>query len=256
MTSVEKILPSPGTALWVNLNRDEYRSFDYTGFAAGATHGSARSAPGTMVAGPQSRAPVIEFEAGHAHVSAEFALGAARSFFPASLAVACDELVPLTDLWGRSAAGLREQLLEAGSPEQALALMEQVLFHQLAGRAGSSPARLDPAVLSGARALSRGVPVARVADDLGLLSRTLRRRFTDQVGLTPKRFARVQRLQRVVQGLDGQDRVDWAEVAAAQGYADQPHLTDEFRELAGVTPGEYLRSRLNGPNHLRFPAGD
>ena len=27
---------------------------------------------------------------------------------------------------------------------------------------------------------------------------------------------------------------------------------DEFRELVGVTPTGYLRSRVNGPNHLRF----
>ena len=88
---------------------------------------------------------------------------------------------------------------------------------------------------------------------IGLPSRTLRRRFTAQVGLTPKRFARVQRLQHVVRYLDGRTQVDWAAVAAEHGYADQPHLADEFRELAGVTPTEYLRSRVNGPNHLVFP---
>ena len=73
------------------------------------------------------------------------------------------------------------------------------------------------------------------------------------MGLTPKRFARVRRLQRVVRDLDGQGRADWAAVAARHGYADQPHLTDEFRELVGVTPTEYLRSRIDGPNHLRAP---
>ena len=46
-----------------------------------------------------------------------------------------------------------------------------------------------------------------------------------------------------------------AESAARHVYADQPHLADEFRELAGVTPAEYLRSRVDGPNHLRFPSG-
>jgi AraC-like DNA-binding protein len=56
----------------------------------------------------------------------------------------------------------------------------------------------------------------------------------------------------VVCGLDGQARVDWAATAARYGYCDQAHLVDEFRELADVTPGEYLRSRVNGPNHLRF----
>jgi hypothetical protein len=43
--------------------------------------------------------------------------------------------------------------------------------------------------------------------------------------------------------------------ATRHGYADQPHLADEFRALADVTPGEYLRSRIDGPNHLRVLPG-
>ena len=94
--------------------------------------------------------------------------------------------------------------------------------------------------------------VDEVSDRIGLLPRTLRRRFAAQVGLSPKRFGRVQRLQRVVRGLDGRAQVDWADTAVRHGYCDQAQLTDEFRDLVGVTPAGYLRSRVNGPNHLRF----
>lgn len=63
----------------------------------------------------------------------------------------------------------------------------------------------------------------------------------------------MQRLQRVVRDLDGRAHADWADLAARHGYVDQPHLVDEFRQLVGITPTEYLRSRVNGPTHLRFP---
>jgi AraC-like DNA-binding protein len=236
--SVEKILPGPQTGLWVNLNRDAFRSFDEAGRAS--------QVGGAMLAGPASRASVIEFEQGHAHVCVTFALGAASCFVAAPLALARDEMVPLEVLWGAPGASLRERLLEASSPTDALAVTEAVLLGQLTG--ADAP---DPAVVAAAGALSRGVRVGEVAADLGLLPRTLRRRFTAAVGLTPKRFARVQRMQRLVRSLDGQRDADWAALAAGHGYADQSHLADEFRELAGVTPGEYLRSRVNGPNHLR-----
>jgi AraC-like DNA-binding protein len=237
-TSVEKILPSPETGLWVNLNRDEFRSFDQAG--------AGREVPGAMLAGPTSRACLIEFEQGHAHVSVSFALGGASRFAGPSLPETRDELVPLETLWGRSGACLRERLLEARTPADALEVMETVLLRQLTGAL-----TLDPAVVAAASALSRGSGVGEVSRDLGLLPRTLRRRFTAQVGLTPKRFARVQRLQRLVRDLDGHAHADWAAMAARHGYADQPHLADEFRDLADVSPGEYLRSRVNGPNHLR-----
>jgi AraC-like DNA-binding protein len=245
-TSIEKILPSPGTGLWVSLNRDAFRSFRSLG-GTGQVH----RVPGAMISGPASRTSVIEFEAGHAHVSVAFALGAARSFVAPPVDLMRDDLVPLEVLWGRSGACLRERLLEAPTPEDALSMMEDVLLRQM-----TSVLRPDPAVIAAVGALSRGVPVGEVSRDLGLLPRTLRRRFTAQVGLTPKRFARVQRMQRLVRDLDGQTEVDWAAAAARHGYADQPHLADEFRELAGVTPAEYLRSRVDGPNHLRFPSGE
>ncbi len=47
-------------------------------------------------------------------------------------------------------------------------------------------------------------------------------------------------LRRLVPERD--PRVDtWAGIAAGHGYYYQSHLIDEFRELAGTTPGEWLR---------------
>jgi AraC-like DNA-binding protein len=61
----------------------------------------------------------------------------------------------------------------------------------------------------------------------------------------------VHRLRQVTRALDGQARAEWAAVAAAHGYCDQAHLIDEFQDLAGITPADYLRSRIDGPNHVR-----
>ncbi len=198
-----------------------------------------------MLAGPRGRALVTEFEAGRAHIWVSFALGAAPAFFPVPLASTADELVPLAELWGRCGGSLRDRLLSAATPRDRLRVMEQVLIGQLARPVPTWPC------CAAARALSSGQAVGQVADGLGLLPRTLRRRFTARAGLTPKRFARVQRLRRVTRALDGEARADWAAVAAEHGYCDQAHLIDEFQDLADITPGDYLRSRTDGPNHVR-----
>jgi hypothetical protein len=78
-----------------------------------------------MISGPASRASVIEFEAGHAHVSVAFALGAARCFVAPPVDLIRDDMVPLQTLWGRSGGCLRERLLEALTPEDALSVMER-----------------------------------------------------------------------------------------------------------------------------------
>jgi methylphosphotriester-DNA--protein-cysteine methyltransferase len=65
-----------------------------------------------------------------------------------------------------------------------------------------------------------------------LSPRQLERRFLDEVGITPKALARVVRFQRAVRGL--RSGASPADVAAACGFADQPHLAREFRRFAGL----------------------
>ncbi|HEY9548934.1 MAG TPA: helix-turn-helix domain-containing protein, partial [Kiloniellaceae bacterium] len=55
---------------------------------------------------------------------------------------------------------------------------------------------------------------------------------------------------RALDRLTAEPGIGWAELAAAEGYADQPHFTREFRALAGVTPGVYRRRAPSQPRHL------
>lgn len=66
-------------------------------------------------------------------------------------------------------------------------------------------------------------------------ARQIERRFAAHVGLSPKRFARVVRFKNVMARLS-HGTPNWADVAVDCGYADQPHLVREFKELSGLTP--------------------
>lgn len=109
---------------------------------------------------------------------------------------------------------------------------------------GSRPAREpDALVRAGAEALRAepGLRMSAVAAAVGLSERQLRRRFVDWVGYGPKRYARICRLQRMLALAPGEP--DGAALAVTAGYADQPHMVREVRELAGVTPGTLLAER-------------
>jgi AraC-like DNA-binding protein len=81
--------------------------------------------------------------------------------------------------------------------------------------------------------------VAQTAASVELSTRQLARRFRREVGLTPKEFARVQRLRScAIEAAVGGSEA-WVNLAAEFGYADQPHLIREFRDLLGVTPGDF-----------------
>jgi AraC-like DNA-binding protein len=84
------------------------------------------------------------------------------------------------------------------------------------------------------------VSLAELSGAAGLSRFELIRRFRQQSGLTPHAFQRDLRIDRA-RALLG-DGMPAAAVAAACGFADQPHLTRVFKRLVGVTPGAYARA--------------
>jgi AraC-like DNA-binding protein len=116
----------------------------------------------------------------------------------------------------------------------------------LARRERAAPPRPDVAFAWSRLVQTHGaVRVGQLCAELGCSRRHLAARFADDVGLAPKAVGRVLRFRRVISLLDGEDGPRrLAEIAAAGGYCDQPHLNRDFRALAGCTPGEYLARRL------------
>lgn len=97
------------------------------------------------------------------------------------------------------------------------------------------------------------------ADDLarasGLGLRTLQRLVRDELGLTPKWLIRRYRLQEAAALLAGDEPPSLADVSARLGYADQAHLSREFRAVVGQTPRRYaLAARAQGVPHRRPPS--
>jgi len=83
------------------------------------------------------------------------------------------------------------------------------------------------------------VAIETLAASHGLGMRTLQRRFAQQVGLSPKRFARIVRFHRVC--LAWQETPETlARVAADSGYCDESHLIRDFRAFVGTPPATFL----------------
>ncbi len=79
--------------------------------------------------------------------------------------------------------------------------------------------------------------VAELAAEIGWSRTRLASRFSEQVGISPKRFARVVRFE-AARRLLAQGSSSLAEVAARAGYYDQAHLCRDVSALAGCSPSE------------------
>lgn len=175
---------------------------------------------GLLVAGPDTGPVQAPMRPGRRVAGVRFGPGAA----PPVLGVPADALrdarVPLRELWGAEADRLAERV--AGAADHRVALVAAV----------SARARpVDPLSAAVVAGLATGT-VRQVSDELGLSERQLRRRSLSAFGYGPKTLQRVLRFQRAL-GL-ARAGVPLADVAYRVGYADQAHMANEVRALAGT----------------------
>lgn len=83
--------------------------------------------------------------------------------------------------------------------------------------------------------------VTELAGRLGKSARTLQRHSKRSTGLAPKRLLATNRFSRAVYDLTTQTTAPSA-VAGDLGFADQAHLTREFRRHAGLSPAAFQRT--------------
>lgn len=99
--------------------------------------------------------------------------------------------------------------------------------------------------------------VTQAAAHAGLSERQYRRSFAHYYGVSPKRYQRTIRVDRMIRQLHDTpwEPDQYGDTPIA--YADQPHAIREFKKLTGVTPREYVRAKRDGGATLRsVPTND
>jgi AraC-like DNA-binding protein len=203
-----------------------------------------RAAHGFLI-GPHDR-PVTNAPTGETFavgiVTTPVGARAALGVNPVSIA---GQVVDLLASWPSSRA-LREALLAtADDPE---AMLDLVLRTLAAGLALNDPGvdRCERAVALLAADPTR--PIASVAAELRVSHGHLDREFTRIVGMSPRRLARLLRVERLLAAIDIDAGVPWADLAAELGWTDQSHLIRDFRRHTGSTPSAYLAARRSFPS--------
>lgn len=157
-----------------------------------------------------------------------------------------DQVVTLEQLWGSCGARLAEALAELDEAQR-ISRLEAVLLDRM--RHARPPQwRVDVAGLARWASVEPfSMTVQRLAGAAGVSRQHLTRVFRQVIGVSPKRYCRLARFQAGLIHAGAGPRVDWADVAAGLGYADQSHMIAEFRELSGLTPDALATGRWFHP---------
>jgi AraC-like DNA-binding protein len=158
-----------------------------------------------------------------------------------------DLYVPAADLFGPSLHRLRDAVLSARGFDARVAASERWLADMRHG------ARNLDGVDIAAHAVRHTGGLAALdllASRAGLSERQWRRRFTEQTGLPPKLYARITRLDTVLERRRAEPDMSWAEIAQRSGYSDQSHMLRDARDLLGTTPARWLAEPELGSHTL------
>ncbi len=152
----------------------------------------------------------------------------------------------LGDIWPRTDfAELGARLWDAPTLAARLIALEDFLARRLPPVRG-----IDPLIAQALERFDTGMSVRAVVQESGFSHRHFATKFKEVVGLGPKTHCRILRFNRVLGRFAAEPDAGWADLALAEGYADQAHMVREFHEFAGVTPGYYRRAAPPSPHHV------
>lgn len=87
----------------------------------------------------------------------------------------------------------------------------------------------------------------RIAKAACLSHRQFEIRFAQQIGITPKYYARICRFYQAYELKEYNPNLDWLSVAVHTGYNDYQHLVKDFKQFSGTTPNALIQESLNNP---------
>jgi AraC-like DNA-binding protein len=204
-----------------------------------------------VVMGPRTRALYHVAKPGPSCLKVRIQPGRAQLLLGRPVRGLVDRLVPLSDFWGGAGRDLAHTPGWFGSNPSAiheqsvLEWFKDALLGHLSTRKPSDLSRSD-LVHDATSVLSVGVGrrpehVRVTARRFNVSERHLRDLFIEAVGLSPKHFARLDRVRTV---LVRAGRSHLAQLATEAGYYDQSHMTAEFHRVMGTPPAAFIAGRL------------
>lgn len=150
-----------------------------------------------------------------------------------------DEIRSLSDFWGAEAGALEDQVLHAADNAERIEILESFLTKKL-----NHFLDPDPVIQKSLELIytHHGLtPIHELNKILQVSERQLERKFRENIGISPKNFSNVIRLQfflRLFRTKPPQKSL--TEIGYESGYYDQAHLIREFRKSVGLSPGQYI----------------
>lgn len=172
-------------------------------------------------------------------IGIRFHPGGTLPFLRVPLHELTDQVVELGSLSSKLERELLDAAARAPSLPEKIAALETFLTRCLTTNKHESTLTFLAAKII---ARAGQVSVDQLANDAGISSRQLERKFLREVGIGPKLLGRIIRFQQVFRAVEAGNSA-WSTIALDCGYYDQAHLIRDFNQFAQQTPGVLFSSQ-------------
>ncbi len=150
-----------------------------------------------------------------------------------------DKETPLSALFEKDAAReLEEKIIRASSTSSRIEAVENFLLEKLTDQ--STVENIVRSTIDALAQTKGSASIHSLLKDDPSKRRKLERRFSTQVGISPKQLGKIMRLQAALKMMLDKPGKSLTRVAYENAYYDQAHFIKDFKEFTGVNPKNYL----------------
>lgn len=190
-----------------------------------------------LLAGPYTQKTTVPL-GNYELIIVHFKVGRLPGFFDANPCELVDTMVELPGIDHLSRDAIGEWLLKRDSTAQKAEVIENILGDLTHSHSSNDTTYKN--AISLIDACDGRTQVGDIARILSVSTRTLERKFRQTLGVSPKKFAKLVRFQRVVEKIRSHaSAVNLADVAYEFGYVDQAHFIRDFKSMSGRSPGSF-----------------
>jgi AraC-like DNA-binding protein len=153
-----------------------------------------------------------------------------------------NKAISLDALFNEKGKDLEDKVLSAADNLQRIKLIEGFLLSRLA-----DPQTIDTITKTCVETIfqSQGqLDVVQLAGKMNLNRRSMERKFTSAIGMSPKQLSKVVRLQAAMKMLEQKKFSSLTSLAYENGYYDQAHFIKDFKEFTGMSPKSFFADNL------------
>jgi len=174
-------------------------------------------------------------------LSIQFYPHSAGLFFDIPISELANETLDLREIAGQEADELEDRLGNIQLLDNKVILIERFLTNRLKRVEVYEWDRIAHNIALIGRHNGQ-ISVEQLAGAACLSRKQHERVFKKMVGLSPKQFLKVIRFQYALLAHQQHPHESLTELAYRCGYYDQSHMINDFRDLSGITPGQYFNA--------------